>query len=144
MLNSNIPLNSVNNNYIKIINKDSVEVSFSTNIENNNRIVFDFEVLPNDNYLINLFPNSIIDFYENTIDTLQYNLSTKKTSDYGTLIMNILSLKEYPIIVELLDSNEKIVKIKYLTDELDDCIFENINPGDYSCLLYTSPSPRDS
>lgn len=135
VLNSNIPLNSVNNNFIKIINKDSVEVSFSTNIENNNRIVFDFEVLPNDNYLINLFPNSIIDFYENTIDTLQYNLSTKKTSDYGTLIMNILSLKEYPIIVELLDSNEKIVKIKYLTDELDDCIFENINPGDYSIRL---------
>ena len=89
VLNSNIPLNSVNNNYITIINKDSVEVSFSTNIENNNRIVFDFEVLPNDNYLINLFPNSIIDFYENTIDTLQYNLSTKKTSDYGLSLIHI-------------------------------------------------------
>ena len=35
----------------------------------------------------------------------------------------------------MLDSNEKIVKIKYLTDELDDCIFENINPGDYSIRL---------
>ena len=28
--------------------------STATNIENNNRIVFDFEVLPNDNYLINI------------------------------------------------------------------------------------------
>ena len=51
------------------------------------------------------------------------------------IFMNILSLKEYPIIVELLDSNEKVVKIKYLTDELDDCIFENINPGDYNLRL---------
>lgn len=135
VLNSNIPLNYVNNDLIKIMNKDSTEVGFSTNIENKNRIVFDFEVLPNDNYSINLFPNSVVDFYENTIDTLKYNLSTKKTSDYGTLIMNVLSLNEYPIIVELLDLNEKIIKTKYLKDELDDCIFENINPGDYSIRL---------
>ena len=33
VLNSNIPLNSVNNNYIKIINKDSVLVQFSTKLK---------------------------------------------------------------------------------------------------------------
>ena len=135
ILDSNIPINSVNDEYIKILNKDSIEVSFSTKIENKNRIVFDFEVLPNDKYSINLLPNSLIDFYENTIDTLQYNLSTKKSSDYGTLILNITSLKKYPIIVQLLDTNEKIIKTQYMKDVLSDCVFENVNPGDYNVRL---------
>ena len=82
-----------------------------------------------------MLPNSIVDFYENTIDTLSYVLSTKKTSDYGTLILNITSLKTYPIIVELLDLNEKIIKTKYLSSNLDDCIFNNIRPGDYNIRL---------
>ena len=135
ILNSNIPLKFIDNNYINILNKDSVSVKFSTKIENKNKVVFDFDVLPNDKYSINLLPNSIIDFYENTIDTLSYVLSTKKTSDYGTLILNITSLKTYPIIVELLDLNEKIIKTKYLSSNLDDCIFNNINPGDYNIRL---------
>ena len=135
ILNSNIPLKFVDNTLISILNKDSMAVSFSSNIENENRIVFDFDVLPNDKYFINLLPNSIIDFYENTIDTLQYNLSTKKRSDYGTLIINVKSIKKYPIIVEMLDSKEKIINSKYLRDELDNCIFENVNPGEYSIRL---------
>jgi len=49
--------------------------------------------------------------------------------------VNINSLKKYPIIVQLLDSNEKIIKTKYMKDVLSDCIFENINPGDYNVRL---------
>ena len=135
ILNSNIPLSKINDQQIYIYNKDSVSIDFSTKIKNGTDIIFDFEILPNDKYNITVLPNAIIDFYENTIDTINYSFSTKKSSDYGLLIVNIETLKKYPIIVELLNTKEQIVKSKYIQSQFDECIFENINPGDYNLRL---------
>ena len=135
ILNSNIPLSKIDDQYINIYNKDSVNIDFSTRIKNGTDIVFDFEILPNDKYNITILPNAILDFFENTIDTLNYSFNTKKSSDYGLLIVNIETLKKYPIIVELLDTKEKIIQSKYIQGEFDECIFENINPGDYNLRL---------
>ena len=47
------------------------------------------QILPNDRYSIEIMPNAIIDFFENTNDTLNYNFTTKKRSDYGNLYLNL-------------------------------------------------------
>ena len=44
-------------------------------------------------------------------------------------------MKKYPIIVELLDTKEQIIQSKYIKSQFDECIFENINPGDYNLRL---------
>ena len=135
ILNSNIPLKKINNELIKIIDKDSLEVNFISNIKEKMDIVFDFEILPNDKYSLMILPNAIVDFYENTNDTLNYSFDTKDRSNYGQLILSIKSINEYPLIVDLLDSNEKVIKSNYLLNDQEACIFENIIPGDYNIRL---------
>ena len=51
------------------------------------------------------------------------------------LIVDIETLKKYQIIVELLDTKEKIIQSKYIKSQFEECIFENINPGDYNLRL---------
>ena len=77
ILNSNIPISKIDDQYISIYNKDSVRIEFSTRIENGIDIIFDFEIIPNDKYTINVLPNAILDFFDNTIDTLIYSFNTK-------------------------------------------------------------------
>ena len=135
ILNSNIPLKKINNELIKIIDKDSSEVNFITNIKEKMDIEFDFEILPNDKYSLMILPNAIVDFYENTNDTLNYSFDTKDRSNYGQLILSIKSINEYPLIIDLLDSNEKVIKSNYILNDQEACIFENITPGDYNIRL---------
>ena len=70
--------------------------------------------MPNDNYTINILPNAIKDFYNNSNDTISYSFKTKSRSDYGILNLKINDLKEYPVIVQLLDNKESVVREKKL------------------------------
>ena len=38
-------------------------------------------------------PNAIIDFFDNTNDTLNYSFTTKKRSDYGNLYLNLSGIR---------------------------------------------------
>ncbi len=92
---SNIPITSVNKDQINVLNKDSVLIPFTTNIDENKFDVnFDFELLPNDSYIVNLYPNAFIDFLETTNDTISYKFKTKSRSDYGTLKHGINNIKK--------------------------------------------------
>ena len=74
---SNIPIDTINNEYIQLLNKDSITIPFKTKIDKNNfDIIFDFELLPNDEYNLFILPNAITDFFKSTTDTLSYNFST--------------------------------------------------------------------
>ena len=129
---SNIPLNSINAEYIKLINKDSVPIPFKAVIDKNNfDITFDFELLPNDKYNLSIFPNAIKDFFKSSTDTLNYNFSTKSRSDYGTIKARIGNVANFPIIVQLTNEKEEIVQENILASYNDACIFENIIPSKY-------------
>ena len=135
-INSNIPLLSIDNEKISVLNKDSILVEFKTELDKNKFDVnFKFEVLPNDNYTINILPNAIKDFYENSNDTISYSFKTKSRSDYGILNLKINDLKEYPVIVQLLDNKESVVREKKLNSIEDPCFFENLKPANYFIRL---------
>ena len=135
-INSNIPLFSVDNEKISVLNKDSILVEFKTELDKNKfDINFKFEVLPNDNYTINILPNAIKDFYNNSNDTISYSFKTKSRSDYGILNLKINDLKEYPVIVQLLDNKESVVREKKLNSIEDPCFFENLKPANYFIRL---------
>ena len=129
---SNIPLDSINTKYIKLINKDSIPVPFKASIDKNNfDITFDFELLPNDKYKLSIFPNAIKDFFKSSTDTLNYNFSTKSRSDYGTIKARFENVANFPIIVQLTNEKEEIVQENILASYNDACVFENIIPSKY-------------
>ena len=129
---SNIPILNINNDLISIINKDSVVVPFKTKIDKNNfDVIFDFDMLPNDKFQLSLLPNALNDFLGSSNDSLSFNFSTKSRSDYGTVKLKIQNLKSYPIIVQLTDLDEKVLREKILNTLSDPCVFKNLVPSKY-------------
>ncbi|MAU63722.1 MAG: hypothetical protein CMC38_05180 [Flavobacteriaceae bacterium] len=129
---SNIPITNVNSDFISLLNNDSVSLEFNSKIDKNKfDIIFDFEVLPNDKYILSLLPNAITDFLGSTNDTISYEFSTRSRSDYGTIKLKVQNERSYPIIVQLTDSQEKIVREKILYSIGDPCVFTNLSPAKY-------------
>ena len=49
--------------------------------------------------------------------------------------MNLSKISFKPIIVDLIDMNEKIIMSKNLNDSFEACIFENVIPGEYNLRI---------
>ncbi|NNK88089.1 MAG: Ig-like domain-containing protein [Flavobacteriaceae bacterium] len=129
-LEGNLPLSGVDENFIRLINKDSMEVDFRASIDSlNNRIRFDFEKKESENYNFRLLPGALSDLFGNSNDTLNYSIKTKALSDYGNLRL-ILRNGKFPLIVQLLDTADLVVVEKYVQDS-EPVDFTNLNPGRY-------------
>lgn len=115
---------------ISIEDKDSTQVTFTTAFDTlQNTYRLNFEKKEDNKYRIQILPEAFLDFFDNTNDTLNYAVSTKRVSDYGTLRV-IVNNGTYPLIVQLMDTNGKVKYEKYTTknEALD---FFNIDPGKY-------------
>ncbi len=127
-----IPLSKKDESYISILNKDSVAVDFTTVInKEKNQLDFDFEVLPNDRYTIQLLPNAIEDFYGNVNDTLFYSLNTKSPADYGNIRVNLSNVSSYPIIIQVVDEQGEVAREIYATESQPEYTFDHLSPAKY-------------
>lgn len=128
----NSPLMSFDSSKIKLIDIDSTMVDYQVVLDSiENKLNFDFKIKPGQNYKLELLPGAIIDFFENTNDTVVYNLRTKSSADYGNLTLNVNGDNiTYPIIVQLTnekgDLQREIYAMEPRTFE-----FNNLNPGKY-------------
>lgn len=131
-INVNTPLVDVDSSKISMMSKDSIPVIFSLTIDSlGNKIDFDFNPEPNENYKIDLLPGAITDFFESTNDTIAYSLSTKSLADYGNLRLNINGDKiAYPIIVQLTDEKGEVQREIY-AEQPQVFEFNSINPSKY-------------
>lgn len=113
-LESATPLVKFDKSKIRLVNKDSVAVDFTTEYdEYDQKLYFDFKKEPVQKYNFTFFPGALTDFYEKTNDTLHYKLTTKEYSDYGNLVLNLQNVKRFPIIVEITNKKGDVV---YATD----------------------------
>ncbi|KQB40938.1 Ig-like domain-containing protein [Flavobacterium aquidurense] len=113
-LESATPLVKFDKSKIRLVNKDSVAVDFTTEYdEYEQKLYFDFKKEPVQKYNFTFFPGALTDFYEKTNDTLHYKLTTKEYSDYGNLVLNLQNVKRFPIIVEITNKKGDMV---YATD----------------------------
>ena len=114
-LESATPLVHFDESKIKLINKDSVAVPFKTAYDDfNQQLFFDFKKEPSEKYTFTLLPGALTDFYEKVNDTLEYNLTTRNTADYGNLTLNLQNVKRFPVIIELTDKKgEKVLASEY-------------------------------
>ena len=127
---ANIPLTTFDKEKITILNKDTLQVDFSTTFDElNNRYKFLFEKKEQERYKIQMLPEAFTDFFGNKNDTLNYSLSTKQYSDYGNVRI-ILINAVYPVIVQLTDEKGD-VKVEQYSTQSEVLDFINISPGTY-------------
>jgi len=131
-LSSNLPIKEISDSLIFIRNIDSVLIPFKSSINNNlDEITLDFEVKPQDDYSIYILPNAIVDLRGGTNDTLDYKTVSQSLEDYGNVYLNVIRDNESEYILQMLNSNNEIVR-KYnsiINDGLYN--FELIKPGKY-------------
>ncbi|MBN9283453.1 MULTISPECIES: Ig-like domain-containing protein [Flavobacterium] len=130
-----MPLTKIDEAKMKLINKDSVAVPFKTKYNDfDNALEFDFKKEPNQKYSLTLFPGALTDFYEKANDTLKYSLATKSITEYGNLRVQLENVKRFPVILEILDKNAKVIATAYSEKEtvLD---FNTLEPNLYTLRL---------
>ncbi|MEN8815858.1 MAG: Ig-like domain-containing protein [Nonlabens sp.] len=126
------PIEKIDMTLMKLIDKDSVEISFTTRLDSlKNKAYLDFEKKEEQKYNLTMLPGTFTDFYgEMNTDTLSYNYTTKKENAYGNFSITLSGGSSFPVIIQ--------VTKKDLTIEAELSVNENgtydifyLNPGDY-------------
>lgn len=129
-LQANIPFTKMDEQYISIMDKDSIDVPFtSTFQEIENIYTFKFDKNEANLYKIQMLPGTFEDFFGNANDTLSYSLKTNRKSDYGNIRVRLINVK-YPLIVQLVDDKGLVAYEKYTTDS-NSVDFNDLVPRQY-------------
>jgi hypothetical protein len=125
-----IPFVTINENNIRILDKDSINIPFTTVFETlKNKYIFKFNKNESNTYKIQMLPSTFEDFFGNKNDTLKYSLRTKAYSDYSNVRVTIRN-SNYPLIIQLINENGD-VKYEQFANEQKPIDFRYINPGIY-------------
>lgn len=130
-LHANTPIISKDTSLISVLDKDSLSIPFSSELEfHENKVQLNFEKEEEQVYQVRLLPGAITDFYGNVNDTLNYRLQTKKLSDFGILSIRIQQIEKFPVIVQLTNLDGEVIQELY--SESDPVFeFKHIDPGKY-------------
>ncbi|WP_121665918.1 Ig-like domain-containing protein [Mesonia aquimarina] len=130
---ANTPLEKIDADKISILDRDSLQVSFSTTKDNfNNKFIFNFKKEEDQQYKIKLLPGSFTDFYGNKNDTLAYSLKTKAYSELGNLNFTVENIQSYPIIVQVITEKDEVYR-ELIHQEKDGnkFVFNQLKPSTY-------------
>ena len=131
-LSSNLPLREISDSLIFIRDIDSTLIPFKSSINNNlDEVTLDFDVKPQDDYSIYILPNAIIDHRGGTNDTLGFRTRSQSLEDFGNVYLNVIRDTESQYILQMVNSNNEIVR-KYNSINSDGLYnFELVKPGKY-------------
>ncbi len=131
-LSSNLPVREISDSLIFIRDIDSILIPFKSSINNNlDEVTLDFDVKPQDDYSIYILPNAIIDLRGGTNDTLGFRTRSQSLEDYGNVYLNVIRDSESQYILQMVNSNNEIVR-KYNSINSDGLYnFELVKPGKY-------------
>ena len=125
------PISKIDKTKINLFNRDSIAVPFDIYVEDPHRVLFDFDILPNENYRFDILPGAITDFFNISNDSLKMQLRTQKPSDYGSLYLQLVGVPSYPIIVQLTDEKENLIRSSTITAPQRRVVFSNLQPKKY-------------
>lgn len=132
---SSIPLNTINSDKISLRQKDSLAVDFSTKYDSlSQQIHFIFKKEPVQAYTLTFLPGALEDFYGNKNDTLRFRLKTGNLAEFGNLKIVLDNVKTYPIIVELTNAKGDLVAMEY-SESSNTVDFLNIPPNLYTIRI---------
>ena len=113
-LESSTPLIRIENSKINLVNSTKTVVPFTTEYDEfNQKLYFDFKKEPSENYIFEILPGALTDFFEKSNDTLTYKVNTKNTSDYGNLTVALENVKQFPVIIELTNIKGDVLATEY-------------------------------
>ncbi|WP_088339799.1 Ig-like domain-containing protein [Robiginitalea sediminis] len=126
-----LPLVSVDTAMFRLVDQDTVPVPFSLRSDSlSYRINLDFEKAPNQTYRLEVFPGAMTDFFMGTNDSLQTRWSTGAPDEFGTLKMNLEGAVTYPVVAELIDQRDRLIR-RVALSEPQTLEFPWLNPGTY-------------
>ena len=129
---SNVPLTKWDATKMKLINKDSAEVKFTNEYdEQKQELKFVFNKEPLEKYNLKVLPDALTDYYDRKNDSLSFDFSTNNLSDYGNLRIKLENVKRFPVIVELTDKDGKVIVSQYSEKETL-LNFDLIDPAKYT------------
>lgn len=128
---TNIPIEKIDKTKISIIDKDSVNVYFTTLLDaTKKRLRLNFDKKYNNKYNFRILPAAIEDLFGNINDTLNFRTATKHPDDYGILRLKLNNIKSFPIILELIDDKGEVIQRVYVTENRQ-ITFEHLDPKSY-------------
>lgn len=129
---ANIPLSKIDTTKIKLMDKDSLAVSYKVEYDSIfNKYRFPIDKQEGQKYNFTMLPGTFTDFYEGTNkDTLNYSVRTKMKSEYGNIRVNIRNAK-FPLIVQLVNNNGEVLYERY-AKESPVVDFTNLVPRQYN------------
>ena len=108
------PLVKFDKSKMKLINKDSIAVPFTTEYDEfNQKLFFDFKKEPLEKYTFSILPGALADFFEKSNDTLTYKVNTQDYADYVNIKVKLENVKSFPVIVQLLDTKGDVLASEY-------------------------------
>ncbi|HRZ73644.1 MAG TPA: hypothetical protein P5335_01805, partial [Flavobacterium sp.] len=117
-LKSSIPITKIDASKIKLTNKDSVSVVFTTQYDEPKQlVVIDFKKEPLERYKFTLEKGAFTDLLERESDSLAFTIGTKNVTDYGNLRLHLEGIKSFPIIVELTNAKGDVQASAYSEGE---------------------------
>jgi len=129
-INGSIPFKTFDTSKISIMDKDSTFIEFSSLFDSiNNNYIINFKKSAESTYKIRVLPEGFTDFFGNVNDTLNYNVRTKKESDFGYARFTLVNAK-YPIILQLTNEKDEVKFEQYAT-KAEAIDFLNLDPGKY-------------
>ncbi|MCD0470184.1 Ig-like domain-containing protein [Flavobacterium sp. JAS] len=127
------PLVKFDKSKIKLINKDSVAVDFTTEYDEfDQKLYVDFKKEPLEKYHFQFLPGALTDFYDKSNDTLSYKLVTKEHEDYGNIVLNLKNIKRFPIIVELTNKKGDVVLASQYSEGETRLAFDLVEPNSFT------------
>jgi uncharacterized protein (DUF2141 family) len=131
-LESSTPLINIANEKITLLDKNKKSIPFKTEYdEYNQRLYFDFKKEPSENYVMTVLPEAFTDFFEKRNDTLIYKFSTRNTSEYGNLSINLQKVKSFPVLIELTNTKGDVLASEYTTEN-STVNFNLVEPAQYT------------
>lgn len=127
---ANYPIEKIDSSYISV-RKDTIDLPFRiiSDPKNENAFELDFKIELASAYEVNIFPNAITDFFEETNDSIKISFQTKTRNDYGNLRLNLDNRPDKPFWIQLLNNKDEVLEEIYTTQSSFD--FNHLTPGEY-------------
>ncbi len=134
---SNTPVFKIDTAKINFLDKDSIKVLYTLDLnKSKNVLIFNFEIKHDHKYTLQLLPGAVTDFFDVQNDTLNSTFSTKRPSNYSSIFLTLNNIKQYPIIVDLINDRGEVTA-KYYAETQNVIRFNNIAPSRYKVrILY--------
>ena len=127
-----IPLSKIDTSKISTyIKKDSLQVNFQANyFSYSNLLKIQHQKEEATTYVYEFLPGAFKDQLGNQNDSISYSTKTKELSKYGTLDLTFSGINDFPVIVQLVNDKDKVIKSR-VVKKRELVSFEFINPGEY-------------